>query len=309
VLADHPVVVLAHLDHLGLGGALARAGNDARAHPGADDNASGVAVLLELARSMAAEPRGTRGVLFAVVTGEESGLLGSRHFISSRAPGKLPFACLNLDTVGRLRDGKLYALNTDSAREWRFIFMGIQATTGTPVAIVPEPLDSSDQVACLEKGVPAVQLFTGPNADYHRPSDTAEKIDAEGMARVAETAHEAAAYLASRAEPLTVKPPASAGAAVPGDAAPAARRAGMGCVPDFAFAGPGVRLQDVVADSAAAKAGLLAGDVLVSFGGADIAGLKAYSDLLKARAPGDAVEVVVLRGGVRLTMKVTFSER
>ncbi|MBI3448730.1 MAG: M28 family peptidase [Acidobacteria bacterium] len=310
-LADHPVVVLAHLDHLGSGGALARAGNDGKMHPGADDNASGVAVLLELARSMAAEPRGVRPVLFAVVSGEEIGLLGSRHFISTRAPERLPFACVNLDTVGRLRDGKLYALNTDSAREWRFIFMGIQATTGMPITIVPEPLDSSDQTACLESGVPAVQLFTGPNADYHRPSDTPEKIDADGMARVAEAAHEAVAYLASRAEPLTVKLAAAGAAAAPGAASPAppARRAGMGCVPDFAFAGPGVRVQDVVADSPAAKAGLMAGDILLSFGGAEIAGLKGYSDLLKAHAPGDIVEVVVKCGEQKLTMKVTLAER
>ncbi len=123
-LADHPVLVMAHLDHLGDGSAPgARAGNEGKIHPGADDNASGVAVVLDLARFMASEARAARPVIFSVVTGEEWGLRGSRRLLESMGSGRLPFACVNLDTVGRLKDGKLYVLNSDSAREWRFIFI------------------------------------------------------------------------------------------------------------------------------------------------------------------------------------------
>jgi peptidase M28-like protein/PDZ domain-containing protein/peptidase M1-like protein len=319
-LADHPVLVTAHLDHLGEGAAAgagapsarARAGNEGKIHPGADDNASGVAVLLDLARVLAGDSRSARPIVFAAVTGEESGLLGSRRLLGALAPEKLPFACLNLDTVGRLKDGKLYVLNADSAREWRFIFMGVEATTGTPISIVPEPLDSSDQVACLERGVPAVQLFTGPNADYHRPSDTAEKIDPEGMAKVAEAAYEAIIYLAGRAEPLASKLPAPGGSSAPPASVPpstAPRRAALGTVPDFSFAGPGVRVQEVLPGSPAAAAGIVSGDVIVSFGGAEVTDLKTYSDLLKGRIPGDVVEVGVRRGGETISLRVTLGER
>jgi len=294
-LADEPVLVLAHLDHLGRGWPDVREGNENQIHPGADDNASGVAVLLELARAMAAEPSRPRPVVFAVVTGEESGLLGSRHLLQSMVPDTKPFACVNLDTVGRLADGKLYVLNADTAREWRFIFMGVSYTTGAPVAVVSEPLDASDQVACIETGVPAIQLFTGPTADYHRPSDTVETIDADGMVVVTEAAHEAIGYLAERTDPLTVTIAAAAddGAAPPPRTS---RRASLGTMPDFAFEGPGVRVQQVMPGSAADVSGIVAGDVIVAIDGAVVTDLRSFSDLLKARAPGDAVEVTVLRG-------------
>jgi aminopeptidase N len=294
-LAHEPVLVLAHLDHLGRGWPDVREGNAGEVHPGADDNASGVAVLLELARALASEPPRPRPVVFAVVTGEEAGLLGSRHLLQSMVPETRPFACVNLDTVGRLADGKLYVLNADTAREWRFIFMGVGYTTGAPVAVVSEPLDASDQVACIETGVPAIQLFTGPTADYHRPSDSLETIDADGMVVVAEAAHEAIGYLAERTDPLTV----TIAAAAQEDAAPppqTSRRASLGTMPDFAFEGPGVRVHQVMTGSAAEHSGIVAGDVIVAIDGAKVTDLRSFSELLKAHAPGDAVEVTILRG-------------
>ncbi len=310
-LADHPVLVMAHLDHLGHGWPDVRPGNEGKIHPGADDNASGVAVLLELARTMAAEPRRPRPVLFAVVTAEEAGLVGSRHLMASLPPEKLPYACVNLDTVGRLSEGKLHVLNTDSAKEWKFLWMGVGHTTGAPVAIVPEPLDASDQGACLERGVPAVQLFSGPTTDYHKPTDTPDKIDADGMAVVAEAAHEAVAYLAERTEPLTVtigpaRPAPPAGGPPP---RPGGRRAGIGTVPDFAFGGPGVRVDRVVPGSPAEAAGLAAGDVITAMDGKAVGGLRDYSRLLKGHQPGDTVTLTVLRDGVEKKVEVTLGER
>ncbi len=307
-LANEPVLVLAHLDHLGRGWPDVRRGDEGEIHPGADDNASGVAVLLELARAMAAEPPRPRPVIFAVVTGEEAGLLGSRHLLASMTPDAKPFACINLDTVGRLADGQLYVLNADTAREWRFIFVGVGYTTGAPVAVVSEPLDASDQVACIEMGVPAVQLFTGPTADYHRPSDTAETIDAEGMVVVAEAAHEAIRYLAERTDPMTVT---IAAAAEEGAAPPprTSRRASLGTMPDFAFEGPGVRVQQVMPGSAAEESGIVAGDIIVAVDGEKVVDLRSFSDLLKARAPGDAVEITVLRGGEEQIIETVLGAR
>jgi hypothetical protein len=307
-LADRPLLVLAHLDHLGRGWPDVRAGNEGLVHPGADDNASGVAVLLELVRSLAAEPARPRPILFAVVTGEEAGLLGSRHLLETLPPGVAPSACINLDTVGRLADGRLYVLNAGSAREWPFIFMGVGHTTGAPVAVVPEPLDASDQVACLERGVPAVQLFTGPTPDYHRPSDTVDTIDAEGLVTVTAAAREAVAYLAERAEPLTVTIAGSGSAAAPA-AGGGERRASLGTMPDFAFGGPGVRVGQVMPGSAAELAGILVGDVLLAVDGRPVADLRTYSELLKAHAPGDEVEVTLLRDGAERTVRARLGSR
>ncbi len=306
--ANEPVLIIAHLDHLGRGWPDVREGNENEIHPGADDNASGVAVLLELARAMGAEPSRPRPVVFAVVTGEEAGLLGSRHLLASMAPDTKPFACVNLDTVGRLADGKLYVLNADTAREWRFIFMGVGYTTGAPVAVVSEPLDASDQVACIEIGVPAIQLFTGPTPDYHRPSDTVDTIDSAGMVVVTEAAHEAIGYLAERTDELTVTIAAAAneGAAPPPRTA---RRASLGTMPDFAFEGPGVRVQQVMPGSAAEGSGIVAGDVIVAIDGATVTDLRSFSDLLKARAPGDAVEVTVLRGDEEQIVEAVLGAR
>jgi len=306
-----PVLVMAHLDHLGHGWPDVRTGNEELIHPGADDNASGVAVLLELARTMAAEPARPRTVLFAVVTGEEAGRIGSKHLLAEMPSDQRPYACVNLDTVGRLADGELFVLNADSAREWRFIFMGVGYTTGAPVKVVTQPLDSSDQMSCIELGIPAVQIFTGPTADYHRPSDTAESIDADGMAVVTEATHETVAYLAERMEPLTVtikgqtEPQGHPGATT----TQGARRASLGTMPDFGFEGPGVRVQQVIPDSAAEAAGLLAGDVLVAFDGEPVTDLRGYSTLLKTKSPGDEVGVTVLRDGEEITVTATLGER
>jgi hypothetical protein len=303
-----PLLVTAHLDHLGRGWPDVRDGNQGQIHPGADDNASGVAVLLELARTMAAEPPRARSVLFAVVTGEEAGRLGSRRLLAGLGDEQRPFACLNLDTVGRLGDGKLMVLGADSAREWRFIFMGVGYTTGAPIAVVNEPLDASDQASCHELGIPAVQLFSGPHDDYHRPGDTADKIDADGLATVTEASHEALAYLADRREPLLV----TIGAATPPPAAAAGtgeRRASLGTMPDFTHQGPGVRVQQVMPDSAAAAAGIRAGDTILAIDDEGVADLRSYSAMLKAHQPGDTITLTVERGEQRLELQATLKKR
>jgi S1-C subfamily serine protease len=189
--------------------------------------------------------------------------------------------------------------------------MGVGYTTGAPVAVVSEPLDASDQVACLERGIPAVQLFTGPTPDYHRPSDTADTIDAAGLVVVTEAAHEAVAYLAEREEALTATISGAGGDASSGDepAPREARRASLGTMPDFAFEGDGVWVQQVMPGSGAETAGIRAGDVIVALDGEPVSDLRAYSALLKARAPGDEVEVSVRREGGELRVRAVLGAR
>jgi aminopeptidase N len=278
---------------------------------------------------MAAGDKPPRTIVFVAFTGEESGLIGSKHYADHPV---LPMgevrAMLNLDTVGRLGANRLSVLATGTATEWQHIFRGVSYVVGVDSRLIPESYEASDQKSFIDRGVPAVQLFTEPHGDYHRPGDTADKVDVAGLVKVATFAHETLAYLAQREEPLTVTIAASgtgagdapagggsaAGTAGSGSAAanPGAaggRRVSLGTVPDFGFAGPGVRVSSVVAGSPAEAAGIREGDILVTLGGQTVASLKAYSDLLKGLSPGQVVEVIVMRDGAPVTLSATLAAR
>ena len=284
-LNGQALIVSAHYDHLGFGWPDAHAGDKGQLHPGANDNASGVAVMLELARLMADE-KPARSVIFAAFAGEEEGLLGSAHYVNAaRAPdAAFPLsghiADLNLDTVGRLDDGKVTIFGTGSARELPFIFLGAGASTGIPTQAVAQGGNGSDNEAFVDGGVPAVQLFASAGSDYHRPSDTADKIDYAGLTKVAAILKEATDYLAARNEPLSFS--GSVAAAQPrGPAAPGTvRRAATGIVPDMTDQGEGVRVGSVQPGSGAEHAGLRPGDRLLVLGGVKTSNLRALADAL-----------------------------
>ncbi len=301
------VVVGAHYDHLGRGWPDVRRGNEGRVHPGADDNASGVAVMLELARVLVEAGRPERNVVFVAFTGEEAGKLGSQYYLQHPAfPADRIMAMLNLDTVGRLGDNPLLVLGTGSAREWPHIFRGAAYVTGVPVKAVADDYGSSDQSSFLDRGIPAVQFFSGANADYHRPSDTADKIAANDLLRVAAVVKEAAEYLASRPEPLhSRRLPDRSPRAEDG----ASRRALLGTVPDFGHDGPGVRLSEVTTGTPAAQAGLRQGDVIVGINDTGIADLRDYSRLLKSLSPGDRIMIHFQRDGRQRTATAVLAAR
>jgi membrane-associated protease RseP (regulator of RpoE activity) len=211
---------------------------------------------------------------------------------------------VNLDTVGRLGEGKVLVLGTGTATEWPHVFRGAGFVTGVPVEPVATDPGGSDQVSFQELGVPAVQLFTGPHADYHTAGDTVDKLDVPGIAKVVAVAREAVAYLASRPEPLT-----RVGGEVRATGPGGARKIALGTIPDFAYGGPGVRLEGVVAGSAAERGGLLAGDVLVELNGEQMPDLRAYSDALKRLSAGDRVRLTYLRAGERKTVEVEAAAR
>lgn len=306
---EQSVVVSAHLDHLGRGWPDVHHGDEGKVHPGADDNASGVAVLLELARVFGAGERPARSVVFIAFTAEEAGRLGSKHFAEHPTP--LPLsglrAAVNLDAVGRLGSEKLGVLGGSTADEWPHVFRGCSFVTGVESRMLPGSAEGSDQWSLIEKGIPAVQITTGPHPDYHRPGDTVEKVDLAGLVKVATFVKEAVAYLAERPEPLNVT---IAGSTPAASATPAqGRRVSLGTVPDFAFAGPGVRLGGVVPGSPAEKAGLAEGDVLLRLDDQEIADLRAFSERLKTLSPGQTVRVTVRRGEEELSFEVTVVAR
>ncbi len=315
---DQSVVLTAHYDHLGMGWPNPRAGDEGRLHPGADDNASGVAVLLEVARAMAAAGPPRRTIVFLAVTGEEAGMLGSRHYVDHPVrPRDGIRAVVNIDSVGRLGTSPVGVIGSGTASEWPHVFRGIGFVTGIQTQMASQGLASSDQASFIARGIPAVQLFTPPHVDYHRPGDTADKVDVPGLVRIATVAREAVAYLSERPEPLTATIAGGGSAAAPSPGAqasgagagPGPRRAGFGIVPDFAFAGPGVKASGLVPGSAAERAGMKAGDVLVEMAGKPLASLSAYSDVLRTLAPGQEVAVVFERAGTRMTATVMLTAR
>jgi aminopeptidase N len=196
------VVVGAHYDHLGLGWPD---GDEGRVHPGADDNASGVAVLLELARVMKQGPPPERTVVFVAFTSEEYELLGSRHYLSAqkRYPADRILAMIDLDSVGRLAKRPLQVIGTESAAEWTGIFREAELKTGVPLQWVKADPGESDEDSFLAVGIPAVQLYSGRNGDYHRPTDTVRKIKPAGMVKVASVAQAVIEHLARRPRSLT----------------------------------------------------------------------------------------------------------
>jgi len=318
-LAGQSAIVSAHYDHLGLGFPDARAEFQGRLHPGADDNASGVAVLIELARAAAAGAKPSRTLVFAAFVGEEAGLLGSRWYAAHPAfPLDKTIGVVNLDTVGRLGAQKVSILAAGTATEWPHIFRGASFVTGVESRSIPDQAEASDQLAFIEKGVPAIQVFTQAHADYHRPGDTVEKVDMPGLVKVATLVQECVSYLAERPEPLTatIAPPPGGGAAAgaapaaaPGSPAPGGRKVTVGTVPDFAFGGPGVKVDSVVPGSPAEQAGIRAGDVLLKLAGQPLESLRGYSQILGTLEPGQSVEIEIERDGSRRTLSVTVQAR
>lgn len=309
------VVLSAHYDHLGTGWPNTKTpDNTGKIHNGADDNASGVSVMLEIAKSLGKSSKPARTIIFVAFTAEEAGLLGSQYFVENykKFSAQNMMANLNLDTVGRLYDNKLMVLNSNTAREWKFIFMGTDYTTGVATQMVTQDLDASDQVSFINQGIPAVQLFyAGIKSDYHVPQDTSDKIDSAGLVKVAAIVREVIEYLAERTDPMpfTGKVVKNTGQTQVATRPKSNKRAATGSMPDFAFSGVGVKIAGISEGSAADTAGLLKDDVIIKFDADEINNLKEYSNQLKQHKPNDTVVLTVLRGDEQLQIKITLGER
>lgn len=302
------VVIGAHYDHLGLGEQFSLAPQEAgKTHPGADDNASGVAGMLELARWLAALPKQKRGTLFLAFAGEELGLLGSRHWVDNPPlPLENAVAMINLDMIGRLREGKIYVGGVSTGTGFRELLERLLPQHKL-AADFSGAFDagSSDHTSFLSKRIPVLFFFSGLHADYHKPSDTWEKINAPGAAALLRAVGEVVLNLLNDpARPQFVAPPAPA--------APAGGRgfgAWFGSIPDFSENPKGLRFADVREGSPAHKAGLRAGDILFEFDGKPVQNLYDFTYALRARKPGEKVTVKVYRGDEVLEIQVVLGER
>ncbi|MCF6194874.1 MAG: M20/M25/M40 family metallo-hydrolase, partial [Kangiellaceae bacterium] len=310
------VVISAHYDHLGLGWPDVKNGNLGKIHNGADDNASGVAILLELAQTLKRlKPK--RSIVFAAFSGEEAGLLGAKYYVKNmnKFPIDKIMGIINIDTVGSLNENKLMILGGASATEWKHIFMGTSFVTGIETVMVSQAINSSDQVAFVEAGVPGVQLFAGSSSSYHKPSDTSDKIDISGLVKVATVAKEVINYLSEREQPLSfggAKQTVSIDktvASMKTRKAREGRKVSTGITPDFAFAGSGMKVGAVAADSPAAKAEIEKGDIIIKLNDTSVTDLRSYSNALKKHNVGDIVTLVCLRGDSEYTTRLKLIAR
>lgn len=302
------VVVGAHYDHLGMGGSSSLAPEVTAVHHGADDNASGVAALLQIAERLHAQPeRLARDVILVAFTGEEIGILGSTEFTKAPPAGlKLEdvVAMLNLDMVGRMRENRLQVLGVETAREWESLVPSLCVAQGLECGLAAGGFGASDQTPFYARGVPVLHFFTGSHRDYHKPSDEAKYINATGGAAVAALVTEVARTVAAHA-PLT----AQLGVAPPRAGDLRAAGASLGTVPDYSGppAGqPGVLLAGVRSGGPADQAGLRRGDILLAIDGHDCRTVEDFMFVLSAATPGNRGRVTVLRDGARLELDVVF---
>lgn len=307
-LRDEYVILGAHFDHLGRStfGALDPEAANA-IHNGADDNASGTAAVLELARLLRRNPP-RRSVMLVTFSGEELGVLGSQYFVDhSPVPLEKVRAMLNFDMVGRMQGDKVIVYGVATAQELNDIVARANAVSPLQITATGDGFGASDHASFFAKNLPVLHFFTNVHDDYHKATDDADKINGAGMARVVALAERITRDIADRPAPLTF---VRAAAAAPTTSTRENTSAYLGSIPDMGATDVrGVRLTGVRADSPADRAGLKAGDVIVEFAGKPIKDLYAYTDALYAQQPGDIVDVVVLRGTERLTLKVTLGRR
>ena len=316
--ANAPVVVIgAHLDHLGRGissASLARGDERHDVHFGADDNASGVAAVVEIARHLSALNAAgrfplARNLVFAAWSGEELGLLGSSHFVETVGGPAEPLdsrvaAYLNLDMVGRLTTD-LILQGVGSSSNWRAEIERGNVPVGLPLALQNDAYVASDATSFVVRGVPVLNAFTGPHDDYHTPGDTADKLNLEGTAKVAGLMARIARSLA-----LSEQPPDYIEQVPPRRIGRRGLRAYLGTIPDYARTDvKGVRISGLAKGSPAAEGGIRPGDVVVEIAGAKIENIYDYAHALDALKIGEPVNIGVVRESRRLELTVTPESR
>lgn len=343
-LKDEAIVIGAHYDHLGRGGQGSLATREGEIHHGADDNASGTAGLIELARLFSTQrPKPRRTIVFIAFSGEEEGLIGSNYYVNHPVvPLANTVAMINLDMIGRLNEKRLVVGGVGTAQQWRAMLDAqnlVQSATvslnapaitvgaspptmpivvganGRPVVtldptkhffltMTEDGYGPSDHSSFYAKQIPVLFFWTGTHADYHKPSDTAEKINYEGLARVV-------SFVANIVRDIDKndKRPTYTVAKVAATGRSTGFRVYLGTIPNYADSTDGMLLDGVRDDSPAAKAGLKAGDKIVKMAGKDVKNVYDYTYALGEMKGGQEYEVEIVRAGQRMTLKITPETR
>ena len=303
------IVVGAHYDHLGLGrngNSLASGADVGKPHVGADDNASGSAAVLAVAEAFARRPMRRRNLVIALWSAEEIGLIGSNTFVNAPPiPLNQVAAYFNFDMVGRMQDNKLAVQATGSSTTWASLIERANVAAGFNLNLQPDPYQPTDVATFNQASVPSLNFTTGAHLDYHKPSDTPDKINYEDLDRIAEFATTIAARLMeSDQAPQFVKVEQSS---------QTVSRTGVrlftGTVPDYAADAKGLLLGGVIGGGPAEQAGLQKGDVIIEIAGQTIANIYDYTYALELLKIGEPVKVVYMRGSERRETTLTPAAR
>jgi len=319
-LKNEAIVIGAHYDHLGLGGEGSLAPREGEIHHGADDNASGTAGVLELAHMFTQGPKPRRTIVFVAFSGEEEGLIGSNYYVNHPVvPLANTVAMINMDMIGRLKDQKLSIGGVGTAQEWKAEIKRTQdlltapqtipasagnhssASTASPFALTlnEDGYGPSDHSSFYSKQIPVLFFWTGTHNDYHKPSDTAEKINYPGEARII-------SFVANIIRDIdrNDKRPAYTVAKSESQGRATGFRVYLGTIPNYADSNDGLLLDGVRDDSPAAKAGIKAGDKIVKMAGRDVKNVYDYTYALGEMKAGEEYDVELMRGGQRITLKI-----
>ena len=303
VLKNESIVIGAHYDHLGRGGEGSLAPRPGEIHHGADDNASGTAGVLELARIFSTQrPKLKRTLVFIAFSGEEEGLLGSNYYVNHPLmPLDKTVAMINMDMIGRMKDRKLIIGGVGTAKEWRELL--IASNGGFELTMNEDGYGPSDHSSFYSKQIPVLFFWTGTHNDYHKPSDTSEKINYDDEARIlslvariirdVDSADPRLTYTTAKSDP-----PRGGGF-----------RVYLGTIPNYADTNEGLLLDGVRDDSPAAKAGLKAGDRVVKIGTRDVKNVYDYTAALGEMKAGQEYVIEVMRGSKKLTLKIVPQAR
>ncbi|MCI0405775.1 MAG: M20/M25/M40 family metallo-hydrolase [candidate division Zixibacteria bacterium] len=304
------VVIGAHYDHLGKGGPESLSPKEeGEVHHGADDNASGTAGLLELAEAFASfKPFLKRSVLFIAFSGEEEGTLGSSFFVKNpTVPFEKITSMVNMDMIGRMKDSTIIIQGAGTSPIWKELVGQANKRTGLKIKFTDDGYGPSDHSPFYAKEKPVLFFFSGTHADYHKPSDTWEKINADGERLVLRLAY----HTIDKIQGLDVPPTyvRTKGDSVRMGAGSGELRAYLGTIPDYSEELVGVKLSGVREGSPAEKAGIQGGDVIVRFGTKEIRNIYDYTYALGAHKPGETVEIGLTRDGKSLTVSVLLERR
>ena len=323
-LKSEAIVIGAHYDHLGLGGEGSLAPREGEIHHGADDNASGTAGVLELARLFTQGPKPRRTIVFIAFSGEEEGLIGSNYYVNHPVvPLANTVAMINMDMIGRLKDQKLSIGGVGTAQEWKDEIKRIQdsfaapqtvpasagnhsSASASPFALTlnEDGYGPSDHSSFYSKQIPVLFFWTGTHNDYHKPSDTAEKINYQGEARIV-------SFVANIVRDIdkSDKRPTYTVAKSESQGRSTGFRVYLGTIPNYADSNDGLLLDGVRDDSPAAKAGIKAGDKIVKMAGRDVKNVYDYTYALGEMKAGEEYEVELMRAGQRMTLKIRPESR
>jgi hypothetical protein len=312
--SSNAILLGAHLDHLGWGDSSSLEPSQKGLHPGADDNASGVAGILEAANiirsTLSSSELESRCFVFAAFAAEEQGIIGSNALMAAwRKQNWKPKSMINLDMVGRLKDDKLSSFGIPSAKEWSQLLPSLCTKYKLQCASSEDSsFGRSDHVAFLLAGIPSVHFQTGTHSDYHRSTDTADKINVEGGVRIAKLSADLA--IASSDPSFTflyiAAPPSQSGGDLP------TRGAYLGTMPDYSGGSlpvPGVLLSGAVPSSPAEKAGVLPGDILIAIDELQTSNIDEFMNVLRTLRPGDAIVLRIYRDGQTIALRATVGSR